>query len=276
MIIPSFRRAASSSTSAASPSISNSTNYSRARPFLYVLGVMPLVCLGLGGWQIQRLRWKLAMIDQLEAKLNKDTVRLPARIDPDAIPEYAYRKVYLTGTFDHDNEILLGPRTRDGQLGFHVITPLVRGEGQDTILVNRGFVTRVHREKPERPHSLGKEAVEIVGMLRDQDRSNSFTPVNNAEKNEWVFANIEEMAAHTGSEPVLVDEIFTGHAGEISMRLAKGTPVGRAAVIELRNQHMTYAVTWFALSIATSVMLFRLVKRPSRKMTAGEFRNVSS
>ena len=73
---------------------------------------------------------------------------------PAAIPEYAYRKVYLTGEFDHANEILLGPRTRDGQLGFHVITPLVRGEGQDTILVNRGFVNRAHREKPERQESL--------------------------------------------------------------------------------------------------------------------------
>lgn len=51
--------------------------------------------------------------------------------------------------------------------------------------------------------------VEIVGMLRDQDRSNSFTPSNNAEKNEWIFANIEEMAAHTGAQPVLVDEIFS-------------------------------------------------------------------
>lgn len=74
------------------------------------------------------------------------------------------------------------------------------------------------------------------------------------------------------------------------MRLAKGTPVGRAAQIELRNQHMTYAVTWyvsfrlslrltdlrFALSLATSVMLFKLVKRPSRKLTANEFRGVSS
>jgi cytochrome oxidase assembly protein ShyY1 len=46
-------------------------------------------------------------------------------------------------------------------------------------------------------------------MLRDQDRSNSFTPENNAEKDEWVFANIEQMAAHAKSEPVLVDEIFS-------------------------------------------------------------------
>jgi surfeit locus 1 family protein len=42
---------------------------------------MPIVTFGLGSWQVQRLRWKLDMIDQLEAKLHQDTVRLPARIE---------------------------------------------------------------------------------------------------------------------------------------------------------------------------------------------------
>lgn len=46
-------------------------------------------------------------------------------------------------------------------------------------------------------------------MLRDQDQANSFTPPNNVEKGEWVFANIEEMAKYAGTEPVLVDEIFS-------------------------------------------------------------------
>lgn len=73
--------ARSASTSNAAPSINPGTNTARARPFIYVLGFMPIVCLGLGGWQVQRLRWKLDMIDQLEAKLNKDTVRLPSRIE---------------------------------------------------------------------------------------------------------------------------------------------------------------------------------------------------
>jgi surfeit locus 1 family protein len=71
-----------------------------------------------------------------------------------AIPEFAWRKVYVTGTFDHGNSIELGPKTRDGQLGYHVFTPLVRGEGQDTILVNRGFVKREFKDAKERPASL--------------------------------------------------------------------------------------------------------------------------
>lgn len=73
---------------------------------------------------------------------------------PAAIPEFAYRKVFVTGTFDYDHEILLGPRTREGELGFHVITPLIRGDGLDTILVNRGFVKRVKKPQSERPDSL--------------------------------------------------------------------------------------------------------------------------
>lgn len=48
----------------------------------------------------------------------------------------------------------------------------------------------------------------MVGMLRDQEAKNAFTPENKPEKEEWVFSNIEQMAQHTGAEPVLVDEVF--------------------------------------------------------------------
>ncbi|KAL8278665.1 hypothetical protein RQP46_008957 [Phenoliferia psychrophenolica] len=244
--------------------------------FIAVLGFMPVFTAFLGTWQIQRLRWKLQMIDQLESKLDQDAVGLPARIDLEAIPEFAYRRVYVEGTFDHDHEILLGPRTRDGEIGFQVIAPFVRGEGKDTILVNRGFVKRDHKDRRDRPEGEIEGKVQIVGMLRDQDRSNSFTPQNTPAKEEWVFSDIKQMADHTGAEPVLVDEIFAGNAGQIREKLAVGSPVGRAASIELRNQHLTYAVTWYALSLATAFLFIRLVRQPSKAMSsAAQFRGVS-
>lgn len=84
------------------------------------------------------------------------------------------------------------------------------------------------------------------------------------------------------------------------MRMNEGIPVGRPATIHLRNQHMTYAVTWYALSIygsltsfeilfaqplsffcdryalslATAFMFFRLVRRPARSISAAEMRGV--
>jgi surfeit locus 1 family protein len=62
--------------------------------------------------------------------------------------------VRCSGTFDHSKEILLGPRTKDNTLGYHVITPLIREAGAGSILVNRGFVPREKIEQSTRPDSL--------------------------------------------------------------------------------------------------------------------------
>ena len=40
------------------------------------------------------------------------------------------------------------------------------------------------------------------------------------------------------------------------MRLARGTPVGRAGVVELRNQHATYAITWSVFSPRLDILSF--------------------
>ncbi|BGP47345.1 surf-like protein [Rhodotorula kratochvilovae] len=232
---------------------------------------MPVFTFGLGCWQIKRLQWKLDLINQLDEKLHQDPVRLPARIDTAAIPEFAWRKVFVTGTLDHEHSIELGPKTRDGQLGYHVFTPLVRGEGQDTVVVNRGFVKREFKDAETRPASLAKEPVALIGMLRDQEQRNSFTPVNAPEKGQWVFSDIAEIAQYTGAEPVLVDQIYEDHPGKVDVYLRDGVPVGRAANIELRNMHLTYAATWFSLSLATAFMFFRLMRRPTT-VTAAQFR----
>jgi surfeit locus 1 family protein len=81
---------------------------------------------------------------------------------PAAIPEFAWRKVYVTGTFDHANSLVIGPKTRDGQIGYHVITPLVRGDGKDTIMVNRGFVKREVKDAELRPASLVSFSLDLA------------------------------------------------------------------------------------------------------------------
>lgn len=75
-------------------------------------------------------------------------------LSPEVLPEFDYRKVRVQGRFDHSKEILLGPRTRDNKLGYHVITPLIRDQGSDAILVDRGFVPRERMEQSSRPESL--------------------------------------------------------------------------------------------------------------------------
>lgn len=54
--------------------------------------------------------------------------------------------------------------------------------------------------------------------------------------------------------PLYLEQVFDGTYNEAGALMRKGTPVGRPARIELRNQHMEYAVTWFSLSAVTSGM----------------------
>jgi surfeit locus 1 family protein len=106
--------------------------------------------------------------------------------------------------------MLLGPRVLDGTNGFHLITPLVRGNGS-TILVDRGFISGDTAAR--RSYPTPDEEVEVRGMLRESQARNSFTPDNNAAKGEWYWADVTAMADYAGGESsnvqsVLVEEIF--------------------------------------------------------------------
>lgn len=79
---PGFARHASSSA----PFSQSARDKLRARPFLVLVGIMPLFTLGLGIWQVKRLQWKVDLIEQLDKKLHQDPVRLPARIECVLLP----------------------------------------------------------------------------------------------------------------------------------------------------------------------------------------------
>ena len=49
-------------------------------PTTLVLGFIPIFTFGLGYWQIQRLKWKVSLIEELEDKLRKEPMRLPKNI----------------------------------------------------------------------------------------------------------------------------------------------------------------------------------------------------
>lgn len=120
---------------------------------------------------------------------------------------------------DHTRSILVGPRVRDGQSGYHIITPLVRADGS-TVLVDRGFVTR---DQSQNALLAGgdKGEVQVLGLLRTSQARNTFTPDNHPEKGEWYWVDVDAMAEHVGGDkagvqPVFVEAIF-GNVHECSI-----------------------------------------------------------
>ncbi|KAK5654364.1 hypothetical protein OQA88_7273 [Cercophora sp. LCS_1] len=174
---------------------------------IIVLAIIPVTAFFLGSWQVQRLKWKTELLAKCEDRIVRPPLPLPNRIDHTAIADFDYRRVYATGRFRHDKEMLIGPRVREGETGYMVITPLERdGDPGATVLVNRGWISKKLADQGKRPESLPKGEVRIEGMLRQPWKKNMFTPENKPEIGEFYFPDVVQMAALTGSQPVWIEQ----------------------------------------------------------------------
>ncbi|KAI8374131.1 SURF1 family-domain-containing protein [Radiomyces spectabilis] len=226
---------------------------------------LPFIAFGLGTWQVQRLRWKVNLIQNLEERMDMPPIPLPRRINEDTVKDYEYRRVAVTGHYRHDKEMLLGPRTRgDGNVGYFIITPLERKNGT-SVLVKRGWVSTAKKDQRARPESLEEDEVEVEGLLRMSERRNTFTPDNAPSSNQWYWTDVETMAQLTGSEPLLVERVSDQSPYVEHALIDRGIPVGRSPVVEVHNSHLQYIFTWYALSIATSAMLWKLLRKPAHR-----------
>lgn len=220
-----------------------------------VLLTLPLLTFGLGTWQIKRREWKLDLIKFLEKRTTVEPRELPK--DPKELEElselnefYPYK---IKGRFVHSKEILMTPKhdiTGTNHLpGGLIITPFVVSGRDDglTILVNRGYVPYTNYSPVTRADSQVLDEVEITGLLRQNEIISSFTPENKP-PNEWHFREIDLMAKTLNTAPIFIDADMKS-----SM---KGGPLGGQTQINLRNEHMSYIITWYTLTFFTTVLWF--------------------
>lgn len=170
------------------------------------LALIPITAFALGTWQILRLGWKTEAIARFEDRLIRKPLPLPPQIDPTAIKDFDYRRVYATGRLRHDQEMLIGPRIHDGRNGYLVVTPLERDDRASTVLVNRGWISKKLKRQADRAEGLPTGNFMVQGLLREPWRKNLFTPDNKPELGEFYFPDVQQMAKFTGSEPVWIEE----------------------------------------------------------------------
>ena len=139
----------------------------------------------------------------------REPLPLPPVVDASAVADFDYRRVWARGTFHHDREMLVGPRVRDGEAGYMVVTPLAPAAappGTPPVLVNRGWIARGLRAQAARaPEALPRGEVVVEGLLREPWKKNMFTPANRPDINEFYFPDVAQMAELTGSQPVWVE-----------------------------------------------------------------------
>jgi len=69
-----------STTTGPKPLSQKARRYPWLTPTMALVGIMPFFTFALGTWQVQRLKWKVNIIDELEEKLRREPLMLPPKI----------------------------------------------------------------------------------------------------------------------------------------------------------------------------------------------------
>lgn len=216
------------------------------------------ILLSLGTWQLYRLQWKEALVAEIAARQKAAPAKLAdvERMVADGT-DIDYLPATVSGTFDHAKEQYFFA-TDDGKVGYHVYTPLALEDGR-TVFVNRGFVPEALKAPSSRAEGQVDGPVTVVGLARAQllSKPSWVVPENEPQKKLYFWKDLDAMAKDAAIPadrlvPFFIDAGSTSNPG--------GWPKGGVTQLDLPNNHLSYALTWYGLAAAlvvVSVLAFR-------------------
>ncbi|MGB6104132.1 MAG: SURF1 family protein [Pusillimonas sp.] len=108
---------------------------------LLLLGVVAVVCVSLGNWQLNRAAQRIAIKQEILAGRGTPPLRLAADTPPQSLA--AWRPASASGIWRHDLTVLLENRSYQGRPGYWVATPLmIEASANTAVLVLRGWLPR--------------------------------------------------------------------------------------------------------------------------------------
>ena len=202
-------------------------------PGTMALGMLA-VLIALGTWQLHRLAWKEGLLARIAAAERAPAVALPAQPSP-------FEKVRLTGRLRADLSAWYGAEVRDTragpQLGAQLIEPLER-PGDVPVLVDRGWMPL---PAPPLPDQGGETSIDGY--------------VHAAERQHWFSAADDPAGRHFYTlEPAAIGAALGLKQVAPFVLVALGPESGALPdpahhLPQPPNNHLNYALTWFALAL---------------------------
>ena len=232
---------------------------SRSRPSLLwptLIAAFGFVLLSsLGAWQLVRLGEKNALIEAASARLAEPAETLPASLVPPAPLDF--RRVTAEGRLVGDRVLYRIGASPAGRAGLRAVAPLRLDDGR-SLLVDLGWLPL---DRKGETIALPSVPVMVEGVLRKPEPPTWFTPANDPSGNAWRWLDLPAMAAALGIgevEPMLLqaERIGAADAAPALPGLERG-PV----TADVANNHLQYAVTWFALAGGMAVIYLLFVSR---------------
>jgi surfeit locus 1 family protein len=217
----------------------------RLWPTLITLPIF-ISCILLGNWQVERLDWKLDLIEKIELRATSEPVALPQGMADQEKLEYLH--ISVTGTFDNKTEVTMYSVGPNGEPGYDLYTSIKMSDGR-SIIVNRGWVPEKIKEQSKRPATLVSNEVTLVGLLRKPWGKLWYGPENEPGNNMWFYGDVDAMASTMG-----INAYFPMFLYADKIDSDNSFPVAGRTEFNIVNNHLDYVLTWYGLSIVLLVI----------------------
>ncbi len=162
-----------------------------------------------------------------------------------------FRPVKLEGTYLHEGSFAFGARGRSGVLGSILVMPLLLTNG-DVILIERGWMPE-DLLPPQVPSGLkvaGEVSIQGIARFRANDIQPAFVPDNRPLDRRFYWYDLITIGANLGYPvlPVVVSQSVQNPNDRL--------PYVSPAKMDLPNNHLSYALTWYGLAIGLVIVFF--------------------
>jgi cytochrome oxidase assembly protein ShyY1 len=231
--------------------------------------VMVALFVGLGVWQLQRRAEKHALIAALTERLAAAPGALPPASQWSALtPERdEFRRVRFAAIYEPGPDAMVyssGSAVRDdiSGPGTWAFVPARIPTGE-TVVINAGFVQNTMQDREQQDRAVkplvAGETVMLTGYLRFPEAAGVLTPAQNVAKRLWFTRDHLAMAHALGW-----GEVAPFYVDLEAPLPANGIPKPGPLDVHLKDDHMQYAITWFALAGAV-VIAFAVWLRAQRR-----------
>ena len=208
------------------------------------------LCVRLGIWQLDRLEQRRTFIDQVIRMRELPRLKLDDNVD-ESLEEMEWRAVVASGSYDFEYQIAIRNQYFNGQLGYHLITPLVISPST-IVLVDRGWIP--FSENPVKTDWENYDetgVVTITGQIRNGTSKPFFggvvDPVLNSDVDRPLILNNLDLEIIGEQLPY---EIMDVYIQQDQNEGDQTPPIPYQPELDLtEGPHFGYALQWFTFAI---------------------------
>ena len=216
---------------------------------LVILGAA--LCIRLGIWQLDRLDQRRTFNAHVESMWAAPTITIPDELMDFSFETMEYRSIQAQGEYDYDSQVALRNQYMEDLYGYHLLTPLVIGEGI-AVIIDRGWIPAEGNDNPDDwdIYDSVDGIVNLAGIIRQGQekpdiggRPDPTLGPNQSSLNFWNNVNLDRIADQMPYKLLNIYIQIDPIEGQ------ENPPIPYQPEIELsEGPHLGYAGQWFTFA----------------------------